>query len=235
MNLDQSFPSAQDFANYGVVDTDNTEVVRQRLWDYSLYPTAGLLILPLFQIAQGGGITSTNGAAVGSVKTITDTNMQLQGQLPQGKAYWIETIEVVFLPGSSAAANTYAPSLPEATGAAVAGQTQFADVEVIYQSGELQVNISSKNYLDETPLGSFPPKTFSRIDGAMASTVAATFAFFGNAKRVGRPYIVEPGIVLQSGVNFDVTLKWPGLVATPSGFNGRIGVILDGYLLRARQ
>ena len=42
-------------------------------------------------------------------------------------------------------------------------------------------------------------------------------------------------MTLQPAVNFDVTLRWPALVATPSGFNGRVGIILDGYLMRASQ
>lgn len=238
MNLDQSYPSVEDFASYGVVDTENTEVVRQRLWDYQLYPTAGSLVLAFFQQAIGSGITSTPGAAVGSSKFITDTNMQLQGQLPQGKAYWIETIEVAFWPGASSAANTYTTAAIAAATASAAATAalQLNDLEAIRQSGELQLNISSKNYLDETPLGAFPPKTFHKIDAAIAATLTAPASLsVVNGKWFGRPYIVEPGIVLQSGVNFDVTLKWPGAVATPSGFNGRLGVILDGYLLRARQ
>jgi hypothetical protein len=40
---------------------------------------------------------------------------------------------------------------------------------------------------------------------------------------------------LQPAVNFEVLIRYPAAVATPSGFNGRIGVILDGYFMRASQ
>ena len=238
MNLDQSFPSPADFAQYVAVDPNNTEVVRQRLYDFVLYPTAGALVFPMFSQPIGSGVGTSPGTVVGTTKGIWDTNLELASQLPQGKAFWIETIEVVFLPGLSAAANTFTPAVPAvfaaANAAAVLGQVN--DVEILRQSGDLEFNISSKNYLTETPLGVFPPKTYNNIDGAVASTSAtAGEVGFANAKWNGRPYIVEPAIVLQSGVNFGVNLKFPGLVATPSGFNGRIGVVFDGYLLRARQ
>jgi hypothetical protein len=32
-----------------------------------------------------------------------------------------------------------------------------------------------------------------------------------------------------------VVIKYPAAVATPSGFNARVGVILDGYFMRASQ
>jgi hypothetical protein len=54
-----------------------------------------------------------------------------------------------------------------------------------------------------------------------------------NAK--GRPYYVEPSIFLISTQNFSVTINFPVAVATPSGFNGRVGIILDGYLYRNSQ
>ena len=30
-------------------------------------------------------------------------------------------------------------------------------------------------------------------------------------------------------------IRYPAAVATPSGFNARVGVILDGYFMRASQ
>lgn len=236
--FDQNFPSVEDFAAYGVVSPSNSEVVRQRLYDFQLYPTAGIGSLAFFQQAPGGGIGTALGAAVGATKTLADTNMELNGQLPQGKAFMIETIEVVFLPGTSAAANTYTPALPSvfATAEAAAVLAQANDSETLRQAGYLELNISSKNYLREIHLGSFPPKTYNNVDGAVTSNSATVGeTAFISAKWNGRPYIVEPAIVLNSGINFDVTIKFPGLVATPSGFNGRIGVILDGYYLRASQ
>ena len=55
------------------------------------------------------------------------------------------------------------------------------------------------------------------------------------AKASGRPYYIDPEISLQPAVNFEVKLSWPAAVANPSGFNARVGVLLDGYFMRASQ
>jgi hypothetical protein len=54
-------------------------------------------------------------------------------------------------------------------------------------------------------------------------------------RAAGRPYYIDPTIALQPAVNFEVLLRFPAAVATPSGFNARVGVILDGYFMRASQ
>lgn len=150
----------------------------------------------------------------------------------------IESIEVLFFPGSVATANTYtvaSPALFNAT-AAAAVSSQIADVNSFYQSGMLELNILSKNYLRETPLLAFPPKANFNLDAAYASN-SATTAEVGavNMRAAGRPYYLEPTIALQPAVNFEVVIRFPAAVATPSGFNGRVGVILDGYFMRASQ
>jgi hypothetical protein len=35
--------------------------------------------------------------------------------------------------------------------------------------------------------------------------------------------------------NFNITQNWPAALATPSGFNGRVGIKLDGLLYRNSQ
>jgi hypothetical protein len=150
----------------------------------------------------------------------------------------IESIEVLFFPGSVSTANTYtvaSPALFNAT-AAAAVMAQVADVNSFYQSGMLELNILSKNYLRETPLIAFPPKANFALDAAVASN-SATTAEVGavNMRAGGRPYYLEPTIALQPAVNFEVVLRFPAAVPTPSGFNARVGVILDGYFMRASQ
>jgi hypothetical protein len=150
----------------------------------------------------------------------------------------IETIEVVFYPGSVSTANTYTPAVPSVFNAAASAALQAAlnDVNSFYQSGRLDLNILSKNYLRETPLVAFPPKTWIGMDVAVSSnsaTVGSTALQIARAS--GRPYYIEPTIALQPAVNFEVVLSWPAAVPTPSGFNARVGVILDGYFMRASQ
>lgn len=150
----------------------------------------------------------------------------------------IESIEVHFFPGSVSTANTYTPAKPlefNATAAATLGG-QLADVNSFYQSGMLELNVLSKNYLRETPLIAFPPKTCLNLDAAIASNSATTSTMIvENGRAAGRPYYISPEIALQPAVNFEIVLKFPAAVATPSGFNGRVGVILDGYFMRASQ
>lgn len=232
------FPSAADFNARRVTNPSQSEVIRQRLYDFQLYPTAGVSQLTFFQNPIGTGVTSALGATVGSAKTVADTSQELAGTLPSGKAFMIESIEVVFFPGSSASANTYAVASPNQFNATAANALllQANDVNTIYQSGVLELNILSKNYVRETPLLSFPPKAQFNLDAAIATNSATTAEVAAiNMRAAGRPYFVEPSIALQPAVNFEVVIKFPGVVATPSGFNGRIGVILDGYTMRASQ
>lgn len=234
----ERIPTAADFNSRRVTNPSQSEVVRQRLYDYQLYPTAGSTQFAFFQQPIGQGITSAIGGTVGSGKTQWDTNMELGGTLPSGKAFLIESIEVVFFPGSVSTSNTYTPIKPlefNATASATVGG-QLADVNQIYQSGMLELNILSKNYLRETPLIAFPPKTQFNLDVGIASNSATTAVNVAeNMRAAGRPYYIDPTIALQPAVNFEVLIRFPAAVATPSGFNGRIGVILDGYFMRASQ
>lgn len=241
MAMQSGLPSLQDFKNYAVNRAGEAEVVRQSLYDYQLYATAGATVLTFFANPQGAGVTSSIGGTVGAVKTIHDTNMELAGQLPNPKGFLMESIEVDFYPGASAVANTFTlPTiyvfLAVAASAFVPGMAAN-DVHNIYSTGELQFFIGSKAYLDEAPLKRFPPKAQMVLDG---STVASNSATTGEAGAVsykagGRPYFMKPPVSIMATQNFKVTLNWPGVVATPSGFNGRIGVILDGYLFRNSQ
>jgi hypothetical protein len=234
----ERLPTAADFNARRVTNPGQSEIVRQRFYDYQLYPTAGVTQLSFFQQPIGQGITTALGGTVGTGKTMWDTNLELGGTLPSGKAFMIESIEVLFFPGSVNTANTYTPATPAqfAAVAAIGVQTQLNDVNTFYQSGMLELNILSKNYLRETPLIAFPPKTCFNLDGAISSN-SATTAFNGamNMRAAGRPYYIDPTIALQPAVNFEVLLRFPAAVATPSGFNARVGLILDGYFMRASQ
>jgi hypothetical protein len=229
-------PTAADFNARRVTNPGQSEIIRQRLYDYQLYAYAGTTQLSFFQQPVGSGLTSAIGSTVGAVKTLWDTNMTLGGTLPSGQAYMVESIEVVFFPGSVQTANTYTPigmSTFNATAAAsVAGALN--DVNTFYQSGMLELNILSKNYLRETPTLAFPPKANFALDAAVASNSATTAEVaLSQARAAGRPYYIDPSISLQPAVNFEVVIKWPAAVAL--AFNARVGVILDGYFMRASQ
>jgi len=235
--IGDNIPTAADFEAGRVTNAAQSEVIRQRLYDSLLYATAGQAQFTFFSQPVGQGITTAQGATVGSAKTQWDTNLELPNTLPSGKAYMIESIELLFLPGSVSTANTYTPANMSVFASANAASVlaQLNDVNTFYQSGLVELNILSKNYLREFAMA-FPPKAMLALDGAIATTSATAGEVAGVvAKNAGRPYYIQPVITLQPAVNFEVVLKYPAAVATPSGFNGRVSCFLDGYVMRASQ
>lgn len=231
-----SVPGTDLLERFRVTNPNVSEATRQRLYDYQLYPLAGVSQLSFFQAPIGQGKTTASGATAGQPKTKWDTNMQLGGQLPSGMAYLIETIEVYVEPGSVTTADTYTAA-PPGFFAATAAATVLAavnDQAILLRSGLLELNILQKNYLTETPLSVFPSKAQVMVDGAIASNSATTAEVgFARCYSDGRPYILEPQISIQPAVNFEVVLKWPAAVTITN--NARIGVILDGIMYRASQ
>lgn len=233
----ERIPNMSDFNRTRVTNPNQSEVIRQRLYDFMLYPAAGLQEMNFFSLPIGQGIATAPGAAVGSPKTESDTNLNAANMLPSGQKFQIESIEVVFQPGSSAAANTFALAYPIFSGV-LEGATeanQARDIFSVYNSGLLELNVLQKNYLREPRLGTFPPKVNMEMDAAVSTTTASADLVVSLMRATGRPYYVAPEITLNPAENFGVKVKWPGALPLPSGFNGRIGIVLDGYMMRAAQ
>jgi hypothetical protein len=240
-------PSIAYLRRFAVNKPGQPEVIRQRFYDHLIYGQAGTTQLNFFQTPVGQGVTSALGAVAGTAKTLADTNMKLAGQLPALLNFVIQSIEVTFEPGSVSTANTFTqvkPGIGAGIADAAAAQAILEkgnDADTFYKSGWLELNIGSKNYLTEAPIGAFPPKVQTVAMAALAEATGTTALAFGNAltvvkvNKAGRPYFVDPAISLMSNQNFVVSLNWPGVVAMPSGFNARIGVILDGFTYRAAQ
>jgi cell wall-associated NlpC family hydrolase len=231
-------PSPADFEAGRNTNPDQSEVVRQSLYDFLLYPTAGQVQLSFFSNPIGQGITTAAGATAGTAKTRWDTNLQLANTLPSGKALLVQSIEVFFFPGSVSTANTYtiwnANIFTATAAAAVTAAAQ--DVNVFYCGGGLELNVLDKQYVFETPLSQFPPQTSVGADGSIASNSATTAEVgFLFPRALGRPYVFLMPFTLLPAQNFSVNLVWPAAVSTPSGFNGRAGVKLDGFFQRASQ
>jgi hypothetical protein len=232
-------PTLADLQRYRVNRAGEPEVVRQSLYDFQVYPTAGQTQLTFFSQPVGQGKTSSSGATAGSAKTRADTNMELAGQLPRFKNQLVECIEVYWSAGSVSTTDTFTLAnitAFAATAAAAVGGGKVNDINAIAVTGSVQFFIGSKIYLEEAPIGRFPPKTRLEVEAAVASNSATTAeVIVSNAYMAGRPYYLEPPVVLTDSQNFNVQCNWPVAIATPSGFNGRIGVVLDGYLFRAAQ
>lgn len=234
--MNQSFPSLDQMAKALAIDVNAIEIVKQPLYDYNLYPLAGLINLPFFQTQQGAGLSTSPGNA-NQVKQLSDTNMINGGSLPAPQAFWINGIEVDVQPGSSAAANTYANQVPAGFAAAAAATVQSGehDVNLVYTTGFLTLQISQKNYYQEGPLYRFPTRHDIHLDSALATT-SGTAGEVTKAKLnlEGDMVSINPGVGIMTSQNFGVTLSWPVVVALPTN-NARVGVILDGWLFRAVQ
>lgn len=236
-----TIPDVAGAMRYSVNRLGEAEGVRQTLYDFQLYPLLGSLAFQFFQLPKGQGSTTAAGVAAGTVKSVFDTNMEAAGSLPNPKSFLVESIEVLFFPGNSAVANTYTQQpaydfVAVPTDIVPLSAAGVSDVWNVLNAGHLQFFIGSKSYLDEAPLSRFPPKTYVGADTSVASNSATTGALSVSMGRaMGRPYYLDPPIFLTPTQNFVVTVDYGALVPTITGFNGRMGVVLDGYLYRASQ
>jgi len=218
--------SFNDAEKYRVNRSQEYEVTRQSLYDAQTYAAAGQTSLTFFQtpLGQGG-------------KTIADTNMELAGQLPAPKYFLIESFEILFFPGTDPVTVANSAAAPATV------VTNFAnDSYAVEKSGSLQFFVGSKTYLEEAPLGRFPPKT--RLETEFAFSNASTTAQAESSNQIsadyaawcGRPYFIDPYMLLIAPTqNFKVTLTWPTAVVLPSTIDARIQVTLDGVLYRLSQ
>jgi len=211
----------RDLNQYRVNRAGEEEYLRQTFYDFQDYAAAGQQQLLFFQVPKGQ-----------SGKTIADTNMETAGTLPQPKYFRVQSIEIQFFPGVN----------PVQLGAALAASEFTNDVYTVAKSGSLKFFIGSKAYLEEAPIGRFPPKT--RLETEFAATLQRSQAAAADAEDqitmdyaafAGRPYRIEPEILLEPTQNFVIELNWPAAVALPSGVAGRIGVVMDGILIRNSQ
>lgn len=234
--MKQDYPSLQDMAANLALDTNALEVVKWSIYDYNLYPVAGLISLPFFQSGIGAGLSVSPGNA-NNPKALTDTNMTGNGTLPAPQAFYVAGIEVEVDPGSSATANTFALQIPAAFAAAGAAAVQSGETDVnrIRQSGALTFSIGTKPYYTEGPLLRFPHRNDLRLSSSVTTTSATVGEVTKNRYNcLGECVKINPGVGIMTQQNFSVTLSWPAVVALPTN-NARIGVILDGYLFRGVQ
>jgi len=218
--------SFADAEKYKVNRSQEYEVTRQSLYDYTAYAAAGQTSITFFQqpLGQAG-------------KTIADTNLALAGQLPAPIYFLVESIEIHFYPGNLPVNVDNSAASPDAIAPNFAN-----DVYEVQRSGSLNFFIGSKTYLEEAPLGRFPPKTRLETEFAFAKNATTAAAESSNqissdyAAFCGRPYFLDPyKVLLAPTQNFNVTLTWPAAVALPSTVDARIGIVLDGIQYRLSQ
>lgn len=210
-------PSLADLQSFDVNRRGEYEGIRQSFYDSATYAAAGQTQLQFFQVPKGQ-----------SSKTIADTNMVSAGQLPQPQNFLVESLEIYFYPGV----------LPVLEGTTLTESEFTNDVYTVAKSGSLNFFIGSKTYLEEAPLNRFPPKT--KLDARFAvhftqAVAADQQQTMDYAAWCGRPYYLDPPVLLVPNQNFNVSLNWPAVVALPSAADGKVFVVLDGILYRQSQ
>ena len=240
MAVHVQYPTVEDFAANAVGLSGKIELIWQPLYDWQIYPTAGIALLPFFTVPQGGGFSSQPIAAA-SPKTEADTNLTQAGQLPAPQSFWVDGLEVCIDPGGVATANLYSVYVPTIFLAAQAAASAVAinDFNIIARSGLLKFSIMSKVYYQESPLYRFPQSCGIRADMGGGTSSATTGSLIIQLPRTeGMGVRFAPGYGIATSSNFKVEISWPALVPTTapgSGFNARIGCFLNGWLFRAAQ
>lgn len=202
------------------------DIIWNPLYDANQYvASTGHLTLSFFALPQGQGTTSAPGAS--GTKTIADTNLTAAGQLTKGNSFYMTGQELVFFPGEN-------PGTALATNTI---QGNFVnDTYVLSKSGVLTLTIgSNRTYLQDGPIGMFPPATRLAVATALAgSTVTTSSIEVTYAAMSGEVYAISP-VYLEATLGFQQTLTWPAAVTLPSANNGRIFSRLRGYLVRNAQ
>lgn len=193
------------------------EGIWQPLYDYQTYTgSSGHTSLQFFQNPIGQ-----------NNKTREDTNMESAGQLPRPKFFLLTSLHVVLFPGVD----------PVQEQSAADAGSQWNDVYTFAKSGYLDLFAGSKSYLQDGPLGRFPPDFRLAGVGALAdstTTAADNLSKVDYATTAGPNYSIVP-ILLEPNQNFSVTLNWSSAVPLPSGTDARVGVFMNGYLYRLSQ
>jgi hypothetical protein len=237
MSAVQQYPTLEQFAANIAAVLGKIEVIEQELYDRILYPTAGLANITFFSVPRGAGQSTESGVAAGVGKSLADTNMTQNGQLPSPQAFWIDNMQLDFDPGSVATASLFVSESNQvfaALGTAVL-QAGWLDKNLVLNAGVATLNIGQKPYYSNGPLSYFPPRVQKRIDIANGGGAVASFTQTGYVWLDGALRTLDPGLGLATGFNFDLTVAFSVLQATPSGFNGRLKAQLGGWLFRAAQ
>lgn len=211
-------PQMEALRRYNVNRAGQFEVIWQPQYDFQTYATAGATQFTFFQTTIGAGGT-----------TLADTSIRSAGQFPRPQEFLITGIQVYFRPGEE----------PETVGLADDAQQDFVNdvFAVLFGNAWLELFIGSKPYLQDGPLAKFTQQFKLMGDSAISdsSTAGASQkSVISYATHCGRYYSITP-VKLPANQNFNVNINFPAAVATPSGNDARIGVILDGFLYRLSQ
>lgn len=205
------------------------DVIWAPLFDFLSYVTAGQLLLTFFTVPQGQGTTTAPGAT--GAKTIADTNLSSAGQLTKGNEFYMTGQEILFYPGLDPA------EVGPGTTSTTFGNF-LNDTYDVSKSGVLTLKVGSdRNYIQDGPLGMFPPVTRLAVATSVAGAVTGALTTTNTVALVyaalsGEPYTITP-LYIESNQGFQETITWTALV--PLSVSARIGSRLRGYLIRQAQ
>jgi hypothetical protein len=203
------------------------DIIWAPLYDSANYiGTNGQTSISLFSVPQGQGTTTAPSATGG--KTIADTNLISAGQLTKGNAFYMTGQELLFYPGEN----------PETLPASTLNNF-INDTYVFSKNGVLTLTIgSNRQYIQDGPLGMFPPATRLAVAAAAATVnnTATSVDLFEVVYGVlsGEVYTIVP-LYLEANLGFQETLSWQAAQALPSANNARVFSRLRGYLNRNAQ
>jgi len=210
-------PSMSSFDKYKVNRPGQVEALYQPLYDFQTRAATGVAQQRFFQEPIGQ-----------SSKTLEDTNMELSGQIPAGRAFLVTDIQVAFFPGAN--------PIGTGTGTGPLDQSNWNDAWLLLKAGYLEFFIGSKAYLQDGPLMKFPPH-FRMAGGAdnyfrMGTDADQQFAY-DYATHAGPIYKITP-VQLMANQNFNVSLNYPSATVDITNA-GKIGIILGGFSYRLSQ
>lgn len=207
-----------------VTQLANQDVIYAPLYDANTWGTAGQTQLVFFTAPVGQGTTSAPGAT--GTKTLADTNLNSAGQLTKGNEFYMTGQEFVFFPGSS----------PEQDLTAAGINGFLNDTYNASKSGFVTLQVgSNRNYIQDGPLGIFPPSARLAVAAAFGGTdTAATNSILTAVYGVwaGEPYDITP-VYIEATLGFQETIQWPAAVTLVT--TARIFSRMRGYLVRNAQ
>lgn len=203
----------------------NEEPIDQPLYHIQSYAAAGTtLSYTFFNTAVGG---ATNG--------FSDTNMDSASVLSAGKRFAIFGIAVAFFPGAATA-------VEQGTTANLIPANAANDAKAVLEGiANLQLTILDKPYYQIAPLAYLPSgfgAFVSATSVANAQQTAANASIVSGYANNGVPFCsaarrLRVPIPIPQQVRFSVTITLAATIAVSTA--SRIGVFLDGVLIRAMQ
>lgn len=227
---------------FGTVDYNRWQLIRWQWYGYTTYPTAGATQLNFFGNAVGQGTT-----------TLADTNLPKSGSFGQ-QHFLLKTIATTLRVNDLDLSSFTAANVATADSRSLASDILHGFV----QSGVLQFNIGSRPFATiPKPFMYCPPSTSRALFEPAHVPKFAAAAANASDIAVGIPdvrvhdyrsnvYRFDPNLLIEAEQQFEVKITFDSgaipVIATgltPPIDNTtnplKVGVILDGYLLRPRQ